>query len=84
MLLSKKQAFLNACWSNQRFENSLESYPWKLNSLPHFLHKILLEIDFVEEMKSTWGNKEAVPQGTQKWARSQLKYDGYPVLWSPK
>ena len=22
--------------------------------------------------------------GDQKWARGQLKYDGFPVLWSPK
>ena len=31
MLLSKKQAFQNADWSNQRFRNYLESYPWKLH-----------------------------------------------------
>ena len=30
MLLSKKQAFQNADWLNQRFRNYLGSYPWKL------------------------------------------------------
>ena len=30
MLLSKKQAFQNADWSNQRFANYLGTYPWKL------------------------------------------------------
>ena len=31
MLLSKKQAFQNADWLNQRFRNYLGSYPWKLH-----------------------------------------------------
>ena len=44
MLLSKKQAFQNTGWSNQRFGNYLGSYPVvsytrKLNSLSHFLRK---------------------------------------------
>ena len=39
MFLSKKQAFQNADWLNQRFRNYLGSYTRKLNSLSHFLHK---------------------------------------------
>ena len=31
MLLSKKQAFQNADWSNQRFGNYLGNHPWKLH-----------------------------------------------------
>ena len=31
MLPSKKQAFQNVDWLNQRFRNYLGSYPWKLH-----------------------------------------------------
>ena len=37
MLLSKKQAFQNADWLNQRFRNYLGSYPWKLHEEVKFL-----------------------------------------------
>ena len=37
MLLSKTPAFQNAGWSNQRFGNNLESYPWKLHQEVKFL-----------------------------------------------
>ena len=37
MLLSKKKAFQNADWLNQRFRNYLGSYPWKLHLEVKFL-----------------------------------------------
>ena len=37
MLLSKKEAFQNADWINQRFRNNLGSYPWKLHKEVKFL-----------------------------------------------
>ena len=42
MLLSKKQAFQNAGWSNQHFGNCLGSYPWKLH----------LEVEFFIEFST--------------------------------